>query len=220
MSPDDPRHGTYAGRWAHRASGVEPCDPCKEANATYMRRYRKTRTLYGDRLIDATGSIRRVQALMCLGWSMTQIGEHAGIGQKQLWYTTRQATVRRETAARIAAAYDWMSDTEPPATTMPERVSVGGTLGHARRNGFVPPIGWDDDNIDDPTAAPYDEDESEDIDEAVVERLLSSRRISSTRAEKVEAMRRWMASGRSQKSLCDIHGWQEGRYVERQDGAA
>lgn len=62
--------------------------------------------------------------------------------------------------------------------------------------------------------------DDQDFDPVVVDRLLTGNRVPSTRADKVEAMRRWMATGRSQRSLCRVHGWQESRYVERQDGAA
>ena len=53
-----------------------------------------------------------------------------------------------------------------------------------------------------------------------VERLLDGQRVPSTVAEKHEAMAQWLAAGRSERSLCALHGWKEGRYVTRQDGAA
>lgn len=221
MSPDDPRHGTIPGRAAHRKDGEEACQRCKDANALYQRRYRKIRALYGDLSVPPIGSVRRVQALMTLGWSMTQIADRVGMDQKQLWLTTRQTVVRRTTAARIATVYDALSDTEAPRVTKSQRISVGKTLAHATRNGYAPPVAWDD-NIDDLTAEPYAEDEAGEVDEAVVERLLSLRNVPSTRPEKVEAMRRWLATGRSQKSFCEVHGWKQGRYAaaQRQDGAA
>lgn len=40
MDADDPRHGTVAGALAHRRIGEKPCEPCREAHATYMRAYR------------------------------------------------------------------------------------------------------------------------------------------------------------------------------------
>jgi len=44
MSPDDGRHGTYAGALKHRYDGETPCQPCKDASAAYQREFRATRT--------------------------------------------------------------------------------------------------------------------------------------------------------------------------------
>jgi transcriptional regulator with XRE-family HTH domain len=213
VSPDDPRHGTSGGWPAHRRAGQQACQPCKDANALYQRRYRKRRMMYGDRTVNPAGTIRRLQALMAVGWSMASVAERIGMESRQVWWTTRQKYVRVSTAARIAEVYDELADARPPTDTTAQRISVAKTLAHATRQGFAPPIAWDD-NIDDPDAEPYAAAE-EDIDEVVVERLMAGVRMRSTKAEKFEAMRRWMSSGRSQRSLCTIHGWYEGRYVDR-----
>lgn len=41
MSPDDKRHGTYAGFLAHRSEGEEQCEPCRLARNAYMADLRK-----------------------------------------------------------------------------------------------------------------------------------------------------------------------------------
>lgn len=51
------------------------------------------------------------------------------------------------------------------------------------------------------------------LDEVVVDRLVALRRVPASRAEKVEAMHRWLLMGRSEKSLCEAHGWRTSRYV-------
>lgn len=40
MTPDDPRHGTYAGALAHRSEGSDQCEPCRIARNAYMRAFR------------------------------------------------------------------------------------------------------------------------------------------------------------------------------------
>lgn len=60
----------------------------------------------------------------------------------------------------------------------------------------------------------------DDIDPVIVDRLLLLQRVpDSTRAEKCEAMRRWLASGGTEKALCDAHGWGSSRYVAREVAA-
>jgi hypothetical protein len=60
---------------------------------------------------------------------------------------------------------------------------------------------------------------SDAVDPVVVERLLAGEQVESTRAEKDAAMRRWKAMGRSEASLCKLHGWHEGRYGRGEDAA-
>ena len=42
MTEDDERHGTPAGDQAHRREGTEPCQPCRDAWAAYMREFRSS----------------------------------------------------------------------------------------------------------------------------------------------------------------------------------
>ena len=40
FTPDDPRHGTYAGAGRHRTAGVPMCEACREAYNTEHRERR------------------------------------------------------------------------------------------------------------------------------------------------------------------------------------
>lgn len=207
MSPDDPRHGTTAGYWT---GCRERC--CREARNADERLRRKHRDVFGiNRSVPAIGTQRRIQALMVLGWTSRDIAERCGWATPQAVteLLTARRFIQRSTAALVAAAYDELS--MRPGPSAQNRV-------RCRRKGWAPPLAWD--NIDDPDEVPNFGGRDTDVDPVVVERLLSGRRIPSTQAEKVEAMRRWLAQGRSEKSLCDAHGWKYGRYVTREAGAA
>lgn len=213
MSPNDPRHGTTAG---YHAGCRDLC--CRHAIARYEKGRRLT-TLNGGRAVPALGSQRRIQALMCLGWTSTEIAAEAGYAHRN--YVLRvlhgqkgkpASWLERKTADRITAAYETLAMRVP--STGPNRDR---TRSHALRSGYAPPLAWDDIDTD---PAPNLGGSDDDIDPVVVDRLFAGHRVASTRAEKVEAMRRWLASGRSQRSLCAIHGWQESRYVEAEEGAA
>jgi hypothetical protein len=217
MEPDDPRHGTARGRRAHLVAGQEVCPPCAEANAIYQRRYRKNRALYGDRLIPALGSSRRIQALMCLGWSTPAIASRAGIHPKQVWWTTQQEHVTRAVAARIAAAYEAMHMALPPTDTKSQRISVAVTRKNAERNGFAPPLAWDDIDRDaKPVGKVRHGGFKDSVDEAMIDRVLrgGERPRKLTKAEAREVYRRALANGMTTYEIQTLYGLNLGRYTK------
>lgn len=271
MSPDDPRHGTYAGAQAHRADKSDVCLPCRTAlrrfsKATSLRLHQGVRNriplgkrahavlvnmsctqvgamtglernhLYrlqkrgpNAQVMRATrdailrvqaptnvGLQRRLRALAMLGYPFEAIASEAGCNTAHLARAARVATpvlMRPPMVAAIVDVYDRLHDTVPPNTRPTVRRRT-----MAARLGWLPPQVWDD--IDDPNEDPLAQSRDDYVDEVVVERLMAGVRMPSTRAEKIEAMSRWLAAGHSQRSLCVMHGWAENRYVVRQDGAA
>lgn len=214
MTPDDPRHGTNGGYLEHIFAKESACTPCRDAHNTAHRNLRAKRYLRRvDRLyVDSTGSIRRIRALMALGWRYSDIDGAAGYTTgRPTWAhnIVTQAMVHVDTAAKVDHVYRELGMTLGPS----QRLRV-----IAAKRGWAPPLAWD--NIDDPNESPNLGGIDDEIDPVVVDRLLHLERVMSTRAEKVEAMRRWLAMGRSEAALCAAHGWKDGRYVEREDGAA
>jgi hypothetical protein len=104
--------------------------------------------------IDATGTQRRLQALAVLGWPMTQIAPHAGMAPTYVQRILRGDRVLASTFRAVRAAYDQLWNQQPSTETRAERISVTKTLAHARKNGWVSPLAWNDDEIDDPKARP------------------------------------------------------------------
>ena len=185
MSPDDPRHGTYAGFIAHRPE--PPCAACKRAAADYEAARRVDEILGHPRRVLAIGSLRRVRALMRLGWSREHIAAAAGyatIGTiNRLPYRT---WVDVDTARRIAAVYNHLSMRIGPSTR---------TSAAAERAGWMPPLWWDDDTIDDPHAVPRTSETTDAPDPVVVERILAGDwRLAANRAERLAVVARWTGS--------------------------
>lgn len=168
----------------------------------------------------AIGIQRRLRALCAIGWSMRALEQETGdLGSGQLLrLLTRPSPqfVCRDFAERIIAAYERLS--------MTPREGRGATRARNRAaaNGWAPPLAFDD--IDDPDERPSSMDDTprshDDVDPTNVERLLLGEHVDSTHAEKVEAMRVWLSWGKSENSLCEMHGWRASRYVMREDGAA
>lgn len=148
IAADDPRHGTSAG---YIAGCRNEC--CWRAKQRYDKRRRLELLTTGQyRTVSNVGSIRRIQALQYLGWSVPKIAEHVGISDRHLYNLHRHPTIYTSTAAAIAAAYERLAMLLPPETTTGERISAVRARNHARRNGWAPPLAWDD--IDDPSERP------------------------------------------------------------------
>jgi DNA-binding phage protein len=103
--------------------------------------------------VSAVGTARRMQALAALGWSSRAIAIATGIPDSNVRRIRRHAipTVSATTAAAVRSLYDHAS-MRPP--TCPDLR----LLNLARRNGWAPPLAWDDDlgphGIDNPDATP------------------------------------------------------------------
>lgn len=188
IAPDDPRHGSNPG---YIAGCREAC--CRAAHATYRRRLRDRQYLAGGHMqIDGTGTFRRFQALVAMGYPLDMISIR--LGRCKSWGShllRAQKGVHRRTAREVSALYDEWSMTAGPSDQARKS---------AKRRGWAGPLAWDDDTIDDPDAQPYREPEhvprADDIDEVLVQRAMSGRPVTATKAERLEIIRRWQEAGR------------------------
>lgn len=110
--------------------------------------------LAGRALIDATGTRRRLQALVAIGWSRAELGRRIGVTPQNFTtlMTTGRVTVR--TAAAVSALYDEISMQPRTADDHGGRISISRARRSAAAAGWVPPLAWDDEDIDDPAAKP------------------------------------------------------------------
>lgn len=104
-------------------------------------------------LTCSAGTVRRLQALVAVGYSQARIAALLGVPSAELRVKGRT----RVTAARARAVrelYDELWDTPPAAERRGEKISVSLARAQAEANGWAPPMAWDDDSIDDPGAEP------------------------------------------------------------------
>lgn len=144
IDPDDPRHGQAKG---YVAGCRDKC--CQTAIADWMRHYRTRQYLYGPLTVDSRGTRRRIRALMALGWSTTQLDE--ALGQKRTYTASVVASpnpIRRTTAQRYAALYAQFSMSLPPTETRYQKQRATRVRNLARRNGWSPPLAWNDIDTD------------------------------------------------------------------------
>lgn len=171
-----------------------------------------TATHLGDEVhceVDATGTRRRMQALIALGWSGRLLQRRLGMSSRTLWCLLRgmdNGLVHASTRANVAALYDELSLLVPPAGRVRTRAR-----NIAQANGWLPPLAWDDDTLDDPMTGPAHEYDAEvDVDEldeiAIERRMAGDRRVKLTAAEADELVRRWTATDRPLSQCQEITG--------------
>lgn len=208
MLPDDPRHGTTAGHYAHRVAGEPACHSCIAAKT----KYEKVRQVYGDRMVPAVGTRRRTQALMALGHSQADIAKQLGTSHQAV-HKIRTGTsdkIFAATADGIARVYEQMS------MTLSTSSHAARVRNRAAREGWLPPLAWN--NIDDPTerptAAKPAERYEDTVDHAIVWRVINEQRRPRqlTRAEAEEVLRILLSRGISTHVIERDYGIKPDRY--------
>jgi hypothetical protein len=91
------------------------------------------------RLIDGTGTQRRLHALIAIGWPKAQLAYQLS-GGRALQIRPGLVTVRN--AAKVQALYEQLWRTSGPSAAARR---------YAAERGWPPPLFWDDELIDDPT---------------------------------------------------------------------
>lgn len=102
--------------------------------------------------VDATGSRRRLQALMAVGWSVQAVADASTVSKWTLYRCMREPQVFAGTAVAVREVYERMWDQAPPESTRFERTVAGRSRARAAAEGWPPPMAWD--RIDDPAAEP------------------------------------------------------------------
>lgn len=104
--------------------------------------------------IDATGTRRRLRALIAIGHSRIALADRLCIIPTNLNRIIRTGRVHATTARAVAALYDELWDTPPDESTPEAARRASRARKEAAARGWPPPLAWDDDQIDDPAAAP------------------------------------------------------------------
>lgn len=183
--PDHPHARTTTCHTSHGCG----CTDCRAAHRDYMY-FRRHMLAAGrdvfNRPVDALGAQRRIQALMCLGWSQSELERRYGIPQTLLSAQMQGRNITQKSHDRIAAIYDDLSHLIPPTATAGQRMSVNRTKALARRNRWAPPLAWDDIDND---SAPAATARTADLDEVAIERALIGDKVKLTPAERRACVR-------------------------------
>jgi len=107
-------------------------------------------------LTGITGTRRRLQALVATGWSQARLAGELRLTGANFGAMMRCDQVTAGTARAVSELYDQLWDQPPPEHDQRTRIAASRARNHAADRGWVPPLAWDDDIIDDPDGRPAD----------------------------------------------------------------
>lgn len=139
-------------------------------------------------LVPTAGTLRRLQGLMVMGWSHAEMSARAGFDTTRVG---RQDALGVGHAQALAVVYDQLSMLRGPSETTRQR---------AARFGYLPPLAWDDETIDNPAAQP-NLGGGPSVDDVAVERAASGEAVTLSTAEREEAVRRLNHRGLNDKQI-------------------
>lgn len=134
--------------------GTGPQKQVRPALATAVLAVQPSLDLLGSATpINATGTHRRLQALVSAGWPQHHLAVALGMTDGNFGSTLRRDRITVRTARAAAALYDqlWRAN---PLDHGAAPCGVTRAKRHAATQGWAPAGAWDDDTIDDPTAQP------------------------------------------------------------------
>lgn len=195
------RHGTVNAYFKHGCR----CDDARKARTRYEKR--RIAGLNPPGYVPALGTIRRLRALVAIGYTSTWLAEELG------WKLT---VVLRLTNHRAPESRTVHVDTRDQVAALFERRCMipGGndrSRARARKQGWRPPLAWDD--IDNPAEKPDQVDpeiRSESyVDPAAVDRCLNGDLPGAHRTVKAEAVRVLAGRRKPDREIAELIGCTE-----------
>lgn len=106
------------------------------------------------RPVDATGTRRRLQALVTIGYSITSLGERLGVSPGNMSEMMQRELVTVATVRKVRALYSELWDKPNQPTQWRKLSAANRARNYASIHGWLPPMAWDDELIDDPNHVP------------------------------------------------------------------
>jgi len=163
--------------------------------------------------VDATGTRRRLQALVTIGWPQSWLAHELGRSATNLRRSMNGESVTVATARQVSELYERLWDTAPVGTTRMDHAAIDAARTNAIARGWLPPLAWDDIDADPapdpkpkakPKQAPDAEPDAEDMDEIAIDRAVAGdTTVTLTHAEEIEVVRRLSERGRSIRDIAN-----------------
>jgi transcriptional regulator with XRE-family HTH domain len=193
-------------RLLYGGTGRPPVRQIRGHRARALLAVRATRDVLSPHArVDATGTHRRLQALVAMGWSQVKLSEQLGVHRDVVSQYLSRAKVYAQSAAAVRDLYDRLWNVPPPEATRWDRSAAEYARRKAAAAGWVPPLAWDDETIDDPAARPHGATKAAHVvDPIAVEQVLAGHGGGLNRAERREAVRIGTARGLSAEELAAL----------------
>jgi hypothetical protein len=150
--------GVAPGSMTHLMRGSNGNPPARCIRPETARKILAVRPLRAELpprgMVDSTGTLRRLQALVTNGWPMAWLADELAMKRTNFSVMMRGSQVRASTAAAVRALYDRLWDQPPPQDTPRKAADVRAARKLAGREEWAPPMAWDDSKIDNPAARP------------------------------------------------------------------
>lgn len=113
--------------------------------------------LAGGAKIDGTGTRRRLRALVATGWTQPRLAEFMGMATENLNKVVNgnHPKVEASTARTARDLYNRLWNVPPMPRNNLEAAWSRRVKALAAQRGWVPPLAWDDEEIDNPAARPH-----------------------------------------------------------------
>lgn len=98
-----------------------------------------------EALVTSVGTARRLEALAVLGWSWPLLERGLGLPRQTLMFRRARPRVRAEYARQVRDLYDELSMRRGPSAHAARRAAA---------KGWLPPLAWDDEDLEDPRVPP------------------------------------------------------------------
>ena len=168
--------------------------------------------------VDGTGSRRRLRSLVAVGWPQRELAERCD------WvYENLNTFINHEDRGLTAAAARRVAAVFTELQLHPEGGPSTKSRRLARAKGWVPPLAWDEDTIDDPHARPAelpDDDREHIVDEILVERCVAAWRSKTPtpyipREDRPAVAAALLRAGAPRTSASELVGWSRPTLAKR-----
>lgn len=140
--PPEHKHGKTGTCFNQHGCG---CFPCVESRRVYQLE-RDRLVAYGrweaGNSVDASGTRRRLRALAYMGWSSALLAAELDTRDTHVRQLQMAERCSKDTRERVKVVYDRLWNKVPPGGPRAYTANM------ARRKGWVGPLSWDDDLID------------------------------------------------------------------------
>lgn len=150
------------------------------------------------------GVQRRLQGLACLGWTWNALAARAGVTAAQIGQWHRGENITPDDAGLVGDVYRELCMHIPTSPDPVTQRSITAMRRLATAAGWVPPLAWDDIDLD--PAPPAPEPADDDIDVIAVEFAIEGQPVKLTRSEREIVIRELNARGFNDGPIARIVG--------------